>query len=109
LCKTTEAIPSIERTRSGWLLQTITSFLALRSHLRAHWPRIREQLVAGTYQHRPVKYVEILKPDGRKRLLGIPTVVDRFIQQAIAQVVQQHWEQHVHPNSFGLRPGRNAH
>jgi len=81
----------------------------LGAHLKANWPEIREQLVAGTYQPEPVKRVEIPKPDGRKRLLGIPTVTDRFIQQAIAQVVQRHWEPHFHPHSYGFRPGRNAH
>jgi RNA-directed DNA polymerase len=81
----------------------------LSVHLKANWPGIRAQLVAGTYQPKPVKRVEIPKPDGRKRLLGIPTVVDRFIQQAVAQVVQQQWEPHFHLNSYGFRPGRNAH
>ena len=78
-------------------------------HLKANWPNIREQLVAGSYHPEPVKRVEIPKPDGRRRLLGIPTVTDRFIQQAIAQVVQRHWEPHFHPHSYGFRPGRNAH
>jgi RNA-directed DNA polymerase len=82
---------------------------ALGAHLKAHWPSIRAQLVNGTYVPQPVRRVEIPKPDGRKRLLGIPTVVDRFIQQAVAQVVQQHWEPHFHPHSYGFRPGRNAH
>lgn len=81
----------------------------LGAHLKANWPSIRAQLVAGTYQPKPVKRVEIPKPDGRKRLLGIPTVVDRFIQQAIAQIVQRQWEPHFHPHSYGFRPGRNAH
>lgn len=81
----------------------------LSAYLKAHWPTIRAQLVAGSYCPKPVRRVEIPKPDGRKRLLGIPTVVDRFIQQAIAQVVQRHWEPHFHPHSYGFRPGRNAH
>lgn len=81
----------------------------LGSHLKAHWPSIRAQLVAGSYQPKPVLRVEIPKPDGRKRLLGIPSVVDRFIQQALAQVVQRQWEPHFHPHSYGFRPGRNAH
>lgn len=81
----------------------------LGSHLKEHWPSIRAQLVDGSYQPKPVKRVSIPKPDGRPRLLGIPTVVDRFIQQAVAQVVQQQWEPHFHPNSYGFRPGRNAH
>lgn len=81
----------------------------LGAHLKANWPTIRAQLVEGSYCPKPVRRVEIPKPDGRKRLLGIPTVVDRFIQQGIAQVVQRHWEPHLHPNSYGFRPGRNAH
>jgi group II intron reverse transcriptase/maturase len=81
----------------------------LGAHLKANWSTIRVQLVAGTYQPKPVRRVEIPKPDGRKRLLGIPTVVDRFIQQAIAQVVQRCWEPHFHENSYGFRPGRSAH
>lgn len=78
-------------------------------HLKTHWPELRAQLVAGTYRPKPVKRVEIPKPDGRKRQLGIPTVVDRFIQQAIAQVVQRCWDEQFHPHSYGFRPGRNAH
>lgn len=81
----------------------------LSAHLKANWPSIRAQLVAGSYWPKPVKRVEIPKPDGRKRLLGIPTVTDRFIQQALAQVVQRQWEPHFHQHSYGFRPGRNAH
>lgn len=67
---------------------------ALQGYLKAHWLALREQLVTGQYRPQPVRRVEIPKPDGRKRLLGIPTVLDRFIQQAIAQVVQDEWESH---------------
>ncbi|MDP3652971.1 MAG: group II intron reverse transcriptase/maturase, partial [Rhodoferax sp.] len=81
----------------------------LGSHLKANWPTIRAQLVDGSYQPKPVKRVEIPKPDGRKRLLGIPTVTDRFIQQALAQIVQRQWEPHFHSNSYGFQPGLNAH
>ena len=81
----------------------------LPGYLRHHWPEIRAQLEAGCYCAQPVKRVEIEKADGKKRPLGIPTVTDRFIQQAIAQVVQEQWEPHFHPRSYGFRPRRSAH
>lgn len=81
----------------------------LPGHLRHHWPEIRAQLEAGCYCPQPVMRVEIEKADGKKRPLGIPTVTDRFIQQAIAQVVQEQWEPHFHPQSYGFRPRRSAH
>ncbi len=64
-----------------------------QSYLREHWPSIRSQLLAGTYQPQPVKRVEIPKPDGGVRKLGVPCVVDRLIQQALLQVLQKRWEQ----------------
>jgi group II intron reverse transcriptase/maturase len=81
----------------------------LPAHLKAHWPKLRQQLENGTYRPQPVKRVDIPKPDGKMRPLGIPTVIDRFIQQAIAQVVQRHWEGAFHPHSYGFRPNRSAH
>jgi group II intron reverse transcriptase/maturase len=78
-------------------------------YLKQHWPQIRQQLIDGNYKPKPVRRVEIPKPDGRKRKLGIPTVLDRFIQQAIAQVLQAEWDNDFHDNSYGFRPNRNAH
>jgi RNA-directed DNA polymerase len=81
----------------------------LVEHLRQHWPTIREQLVSGVYRPQLVKRVEIPKPDGGVRKLGIPTVLDRFIQQAIMQVLQQRWDPTFSESSFGFRPQRSAH
>ena len=81
----------------------------LPGYLKEHWPAIREQLLQGTYQPQPVKRVEIPKPDGGVRKLGIPTVLDRFIQQAVLQVLQEQWDPTFSQHSYGFRPGRSAH
>jgi RNA-directed DNA polymerase len=79
-------------------------------YLKQHWPAIREQLLSGTYQPQPVKRVEIDKPDGGGvRKLGVPTVLDRFIQQAVLQVLQKRWDRTFSDHSYGFRPGRSAH
>jgi len=81
----------------------------LPGYLKQHWPTIREQLLSGTYKPRPVRRVEIAKPDGGVRKLGIPTVLDRFIQQAVMQVLQQQWDPTFSEHSHGFRPQRSAH
>lgn len=81
----------------------------LPDYLRDHWPAIREQLLTGRYQPSTVRRVEVPKPDGGVRLLGIPTVVDRFIQQAVLQVLQPRIDPTFSEHSYGFRPGRSAH
>jgi RNA-directed DNA polymerase len=81
----------------------------LPDYLRQHWPTIREQLLNGTYEPKPVRRVEIPKPDGGMRKLGIQTVLDRFIQQAVMQVLQRRWDRTFSDHSYGFRPGRSAH
>src|ERR1700758_3244344 len=81
----------------------------LSGHLKEHWPAIREQLLSGTYTPQPVKRVEIPKPDGGVRKLGIPTVLDRFIQQAVMQALQRSWDGTFSEHSYGFRPKRSAH
>lgn len=81
----------------------------LPDYLRQHWPAIREQLLTGHYQPDVVKRVEIPKPGGGVRLLGIPTVRDRFIQQAVLQVLQPAIDPTFSESSYGFRPGRSAH
>jgi RNA-directed DNA polymerase len=82
----------------------------LSDYLKQHWPAIREQLLSGSYEPQPVKRVEIQKPDGGGvRKLGIPSVLDRFIQQAVLQVLQRRWDRTFSDGSYGFRPGRSAH
>jgi RNA-directed DNA polymerase len=81
----------------------------LPAYLKKHWPIIRAQLLSGTYKPQAVKRVEIPKPDGGVRQLGIPTVLDRFIQQAVMQVLQRRWDQTFSEHSYGFRPRRSAH
>jgi RNA-directed DNA polymerase len=80
----------------------------LRKHLREHWAEIREQILNGSYEPRPVRRVDIPKPGGGTRMLGIPTVLDRLIQQAIHQILSPLWEEGFSAHSYGFRPGRSA-
>jgi RNA-directed DNA polymerase len=82
---------------------------AAASYLREYWPDIRSQLLGGTYRAQPVRRVEIPKPDGGVRKLGVPCVVDRLIQQALLQVLQERWDPTFSESSYGFRPGRSAH
>ena len=85
---------------------TVSEF---KNHLKQHWPAIRAKLLAGGYVPQSVRRVEIPKPDGGVRVLGIPTVVDRLIQQALHQVLQPVFEPDFSDASYGFRPGRSAH
>lgn len=81
----------------------------LRDHVRVHWETIRAKLLAGTYVPSPVRRVGIPKPNGGMRLLGIPTVLDRWIQQMLLQVLQAIFDPTFSTQSFGFRPGKSAH
>jgi len=81
----------------------------LGKYLGKYWPKIEKDLLNGTHKPLPVKRKEIPKPDGGVRLLGIPTVLDRFIQQAISQIVEQIWDPSFSESSYGFRPGKSAH
>jgi RNA-directed DNA polymerase len=80
----------------------------LPEYLEQHWPAIREQLMSGSYEPKPVKRKEIAKSDGGVRKLGIPTVLDRFVQQAVQQVLQKQWDPTFSEHSYGFRPGRST-
>ena len=81
----------------------------LRSWLHAHWPEVRARLDAGTYRPAPVRRVFIPKPGGKVRGLGVPTVLDRLIQQALQQVLTPIFDPRFSDRSYGFRPGRSAH
>lgn len=82
---------------------------ALRTHVLENWHAIKTQIIEGTYKPQPVRRVEIPKSDGNVRLLGIPSVVDRLIQQAISQILSKIYDPTFSESSFGFRPNRSAH
>ena len=85
---------------------TVSEF---KDWLKVHWPSVKEALLAGRYMPQPVRRVDIPKPSGGIRTLGVPTVLDRLIQQALHQVLQPLFEPGFSDGSFGFRPGRSAH
>lgn len=103
-----KALRRVERNRGAAGVDGM-ELEALRPYLKEHWPRIKEELLAGTYRPMPVRRVEIPKPGGGVRLLGIPTVLDRLIQQALLQVLTPIFDPGFSPHSYGFRPGRSAH
>src|SRR5450631_639134 len=82
---------------------------ALKGYLQEEWPRIKEELLGGVYHPQPVRKVEIPKPGGGTRMLGIPTVLDRLIQQAVQQVLSPLFDPGFSESSYGFRPRRSAH
>ena len=105
-CK--QALARVKRNKGSAGIDGMT-VEQLPAYLKKHWLTIRAQLLSGTYKPPPVKRVEIPKPDGGMRKLGIPTVLDRFIQQAVMQVLQRSWDCTFSAHSYGFRPGRSAH
>ena len=81
----------------------------LERYLERHGQKLHQELLQGRYRPQPVKRVQIPKPGGGTRNLGIPTVVDRCIQQALLQVLQKRWDRTFSEHSYGFRPGRSAH
>jgi len=103
-----KALAQVKRNKGASGLDGMT-VNELAPYLKEHWPTIRAQLLEGTYKPQPVRRVEIPKATGGTRSLGIPTVLDRFIQQAVMQVLQADWDGTFSETSFGFRPGRSAH
>ena len=113
-----EAVLAKENLRAAWLQVKANDGAAgidemsvgrTKEHLRVHWEKIEAKLREGKYQPAGVRVVEIPKPQGGTRRLGIPTVTDRLIEQALGQVLSTIWEPHFSEHSYGFRPGRSAH
>lgn len=104
----TQALRRVEENRGAAGVDGM-AVESLLPHLREHWPVLRQRLLSGGYEPSPVRRVEIPKPDGGVRQLGIPTVIDRFIQQALLQVMTPLFDLEFSASSYGFRPGRSAH
>jgi RNA-directed DNA polymerase len=111
VCKRENCLQALQRVKTNGGSGGVDGMTVkeLPEYLRKHWPAIKESLLSGTYKPKPVRRVEIPKPDGGKRKLGIPTVVDRFVQQAMMQVLQRRWDPTFSKSSYGFRPGRSQH
>jgi RNA-directed DNA polymerase len=111
VCRQDNCLQALARVKANQGIAGVDGMTVqqLPDFLKEHWLPIREQLLHGTYEPKPVKRVEIPKPGGGVRKLGIPTVLDRFIQQAVMQVVQRSWDRTFSDHSYGFRPGRSAH
>src|SRR5258708_28936078 len=111
ICERENLIQAWDRVRSNGGAAGVDGLTIEQTgeHLQALWPTIRDQLLQGTYRPQPVRRVEIPKPDGGVRLLGIPTVLDRLVQQALAQALTPLFEPRFSTHSYGFRPGRSAH
>src|SRR5216683_219024 len=112
VCKRENLLESLRRVKANKGSAGIDGMTVgqLSGYLKEHWPTIREQLLNGTYEPQPVRRVEIEKPDGGgMRKLGIPTTLDRFLQQAVMQVLQRRWDPTFSDHSYGFRPRRSAH
>ena len=102
------AIKRVEANKGAAGVDGVTT-RQLREYVQKHWPEIKLKLQEGTYKPSPVRKVEIPKPEGGLRVLGIPTVIDRFIQQAILQVLTPLFDPGFSPHSYGFRPGKRGH
>jgi RNA-directed DNA polymerase len=103
-----EALRRVERNAGAAGIDGMST-KDLRAWLKDHWPQVRSTLDAGTYRPRPVRRVMIPKSSGGLRALGVPTALDRLIQQAVSQALTPVFDPYFHPHSFGFRPGRSAH
>lgn len=103
-----KALVAVERNGGSAGIDNLQSD-ELRQFLNTHYQSLCHQILEGSYKPKPVRKVEIPKPQGGVRMLGIPTVTDRMLQQAIHQVLSPVYEEQFDPNSFGFRPGKNAH